>query len=302
MNIIITGGNGYLGSNVARRFLSKNHSVYIFSKNTSNIKDILPKINYHKITDKNPHPLQNEIAKFKPDLVFHFGWSGGNNHNDVNNPTQFYDNVESSITLINILKKLHKKPKFIGVGSFAEYGNQQKLISEDTLESPTNLYGLSKLTVKQYSEMLCKMYNIKWIWIRPCFIYGPGDVSTRLIPTLINKFKNNLPVNLDKCDTLIDYLYIDDFVNFVYDLSISSKEGVYNICSGKEYKLRDIIQLIHNLVSSKSIITFSKNIKYPFSQYICGDNSKVKSSTNLKSFTDIKEGLIKTIKNYSTNN
>ena len=302
MNIIITGGNGYLGSHMARKFLAENHSVYIFSKNTFNIKDILPKIKFHKVTNKNPHPLQNKISKFKPDLVFHFGWSGGNHHNDVHNPIQFYDNVKSSIELINTLKNLHKKPKFIGVGSFSEYGNQQKLINEDTLELPTNLYGLSKLTVKQYSKMLCEMYDIKWTWIRPCFIYGPGDVSTRLIPTLISKFKNNLPVNLDKCDTLIDYLYIDDFINFVYNLSTFSKEGVYNICSGKEYKLKDLIQLIHNLVSSESIITFSKNIKYPSSQYICGDNNKIKSLTNLKPLIDIKEGLIKTIKSYTTIN
>ena len=96
----------------------------------------------------------------------------------------------------------------------------------------------------------------------------------------------------------MDYLYIDDFVNFVYNLSISSKEGIYNICSGKEYKLKDLIQLIHSLVSSKSIITFSKNIEYPSSQYICGDNSKIKLLNNLKPLIDIKEGLIKTIKYY----
>lgn len=300
MNIIITGGNGYLGSSMARKFLSENHSVYIFSKNTFNIKDILSQVTFHKATNSNPHPTQNKITKFKPDLVFHFGWSGGNHHNDVNNPIQFYDNVESSIELVNLLKNLPKKPKFIGVGSFSEYGNQQNLISEETIESPTNLYGLSKLTVKQYSKMLCEMYNIDWTWIRPCYIYGPGDVSTRLIPTLINKFTNNISVDLDKCDTLIDYLYIDDFVNFVYNLSLSPNTGIYNICSGKEYKLKNLIKLVFDLVSSKSIITFSNNVEYPSSQYICGDNTKIKSVTNLKCSTDIKKGLVQTIKYFKS--
>ena len=134
-----------------------------------------------------------------------------------------------------------KKPKFIGVGSFAEYGPQNNIITEDTVELPLNLYGLSKLTFKKYSEMICEQYDIKWIWLRPCYVYGPKDVSTRLIPTLINKFLTNQPVKLDKCDTIIDYIYIDDFIRFIYKLSMSDNIGVYNVCSGKEYELKSII-------------------------------------------------------------
>ena len=72
--------------------------------------------------------------EFKPDLVFHFGWSGGNNHNDVNNPTQFYDNVESSITLINILKKLHFEiqVRYLFISKVIHYENKNTICPHKT--------------------------------------------------------------------------------------------------------------------------------------------------------------------------
>jgi dTDP-glucose 4,6-dehydratase len=306
MNIIVTGGNGFLGSNLVRKQLSNNHNLYVFSKNTNNITDIIQNIKFSCATNNELHLYKKEIQAFKPDIIFHFGWSGGNNYNSINELSQFNDNVSSTIELINMLSSFDKKVKFIGVGSFAEYGNQISMINENVNEAPINLYGLSKLTTKNYTEMLCKQYNIDWVWIRPCYVYGPHDVNTRLIPNLINKFLCNETVNLDKCDKLIDYIYIDDFVNFVYKVSMVNGDGVYNICSGNEYKLKELILQLHELTNSKSEIVFNQTIDKKYvSKYICGDNTKIKKITNLNTQTDLKTGLLKTInfyKNETTHN
>ena len=299
MNVIITGGNGFLGSNLVRKLLKHKHNIYVLSRNNYNLTDILSDIKFDFCENKDISLYSESIRNFQPDVVLHFGWSGGNNYNDVNSILQFENNVQYSIQLINILKDLPKLPKFIGVGSFAEYGIQTKLISESTNENPANLYGLSKLTFKKYSEILCKLYNIDWVWLRPCYVYGPGDVSTRLIPTTINKFLNHEPINLDKCDTIIDYIYVDDFTKFVYELLLSDNIGVYNICSGIEYELKYIISKIRSLTNSKSIIKFDNiDKKTSVSKYICGDNTKVKNATNMHKTTDLETGLITTINFY----
>jgi nucleoside-diphosphate-sugar epimerase len=299
MNILITGGNGFLGFNLVKKLLTEGHNIYVFSKNSNNLNSVLKNIKFTSASNKDFILYKKDIEDFSPDIVFHFGWSGGNNHKDTNNISQFYDNVSPSIDLINIIGNLSKKPKFIGVGSFAEYGEQENLIDENTFESPLNLYGLSKLTFKKYSETLCNQYGIKWVWIRPCYVYGPGDVSTRLIPTLINKFLNNQLVKLDKCDVIIDYIYIDDFTNFIYFLALSDYTGVYNICSGEEYELKYIISQLHNLANSESDIIFDDiNMKSSVSKYICGNNNKIKIATNINCEVDLKNGLIKTINYY----
>ena len=208
MNIIVTGGNGFLGSNVARKLLNENHNVYVISNNTNNIQDILPHIKYNsKYTD--------EIDNFQPDAVIHFGWKGGNKSQDADHINQFYDNMPMSLDLLMRLSSLPRKPKFIGVGSFAEYGDYAFPIKESDMERPLTLYGLTKLSLRNYTEMICLQRNLEWAWIRPCYIYGPGDVDTRLIPTLINKCLREESISLDACDKFIDYLYIEDFCKYV---------------------------------------------------------------------------------------
>ena len=298
MKFLITGGNGFLGSNIVRKLILENHDVYAFSNNTNNITDILSKIQFDYGHTKDILNFEDKILSFYPDVVIHCGWSGGNNYNDVNDLNQFYENIEPSINLLNLLNKLPIKPKFIGFGSFSEYGDIITQVNELTKEKPANLYGLSKYTFKNYSRFLCETYNMDWVWIRPCYIYGPYDVNTRLVPLLINKFLKNQDIILDECNKTIDYLYIDDFVNFIYKLTTINNTGIYNICSGEQYNLKHIINQIHTLSNSNSIITFNPELnsnRKLTSSYICGDNTKITITTNIQPSTNLEEGILKTI-------
>lgn len=296
MNVIVTGGNGFLGSNIVRRFLKDNHKLLVFSKNSNNILDIIGSIEYVSSDNESITLHKSVIERFKPDAVIHCGWFGGNSHKDIDDLRQFYDNLPSSMRFIELLNELENKPAFIGFGSFAEYGEIKHPINEYHFENPVNLYGLSKLTLKNYSSMLCKEFKMDWTWIRPCYIYGPNDVKTRLIQRLISKFIKNESVVLDECNSTVDYLYIDDFTNYVYQLVITKSTGVYNLCSGNQYRLRDIIQLIKGLTNSNSEVIFdkSKNRESVFN-YVCGNNGKIKSVVNTENVVDLINGLTKTI-------
>jgi nucleoside-diphosphate-sugar epimerase len=299
MRILITGGNGFLGSNIVRKLIKENHNLYVFSKSTNNIQDILDKIKFDFSSNNELVNFEEEIIKFSPEIVIHCGWSGGNSYQDVNDLNQLYENVEPSVKLLETLNQLPNKPKFIGFGSFSEYGNLPIPINENDTEQPINLYGLSKLTFKNYSKMLCDNYGMEWVWVRPCYIYGPNDVKTRLIPLLVNKLLNDQEIILDDCNKVIDYLYIDDFVNYFYSLTQNSSEGVYNICSGKQYNLKELILSIHNISESKSKITFNSELNRKFtSSHICGDNTKISTQSNHSPQVDINQGVLSTINYY----
>jgi nucleoside-diphosphate-sugar epimerase len=279
MKILVTGGNGFLGSDFVNKLQNENHQICLILRNTQNVRE--------------------KILKFCPEIVVHFSWDGGNKYESINDIKQF-DNVANGIELLNILNELQKKPKFIGIGSFSEYGTLKKPAIETDKEHPNNLYGLSKYTFKNYSKILCEKFDIKWVWVRPCYIYGPGDVSTRLIPKVINTIINNEKLELDSCDKIIDYLYISDFTNYLYALVINDRiDGIYNLCSGNQYNLRDVIYKICELMDSNDNITFnsmpSRNLTSPI---ICGNNKKIKKISNIKKLIGLKDGLIKTINYY----
>lgn len=282
MNILITGTNGFIGTSLVRR-LELSHKIYKLS-----YRDIFPDI-------------QSEIIKFKPDITIHCGWHGGNNYSDAYHIDQYNKNIPNSIKLLDVLKHINKEHTFIGFGTVFEYGNKNTLITENDLEIPVDLYGLSKLFLKNYSKTFCEINNIKWVWIRPFYTYGIGDVDTRLIPKVINNIISDKQLVFDKCDSTIDYLYIDDFIDAVEQLILSKTQGVYNICSNKQYKIKDIILTISKLLDYKKTIIFDENLNNNSKpKYMCGNNSKIKNTINWNPQIEIELGLSKII-NFKNN-
>jgi UDP-glucose 4-epimerase len=301
MNVIITGGNGFLGSSIVRKLIANHHNVLILSKNSNNVEDLLPRVDFISTDLSDICQLKPQIHAFAPDVVVHCAWRGGNNYNDVNSLSQF-DNIAQGIGLIEVLGSLPKRVKFIGFGSFAEYGNLLAPAKEIDREQPINHYGLSKYLLKDSSSLLCEKYDMKWGWIRPCYVYGPNDVNTRLIPTIITKLLRGVKVELDDCSKKIDYVFVDDFVNFAYSLILSDVDGVYNLCSGQQYELRDVISKIGLLMDKEDYITFSNvSTRTLTSPIICGDNSKIKKQSSIATLTSLDTGLVKTIEFYKQN-
>lgn len=300
MKILITGGNGFLGSNLAEYLLNKGHNVLVISRNNNNIYHLLDKIEFIQYNSEDYSVYENKIISYSPNVVIHCAWEGGNSYNDVNSLNQIYKNIPLSLGLLEIINKQQIKPKFIGFGSFVEYGILNTKAEEEQIESPINFYGLSKNIFKNISKLFCSQNNIKWNWVRPCYVYGPKDVSTRLIPSIINKLLKNESITLNSCDTVIDYLYIEDFCEALYTLINTDTEGIYNICSGKEYSLRYIIEFIQQNMSTSQNIIFDSSLDRKFSsKYMCGSNNKIINNTKWIPTTLLEEGLIKTIK-YNT--
>ena len=273
-NILITGGNGFLGSNLARMFLSKGYVIMIISNKSNNIIDILDKVKFIKYESFS---IQKEIIhKFSPDIIIHTAWEGGNAYANINSLKQF-DNISVGVELLNVISEMIVKPTFIGFGSFSEYGILTERAVESQPETPINMYGMAKYTFNQISKFICDKYKIRWVWIRPCYIYGNGDVITRLIPSTIVKLINGEDCLFDECNVTIDYLHIDDFCVAIQKIIETSQNGIFNICSSNEYSLKDIIHIIKNNITSISNIVFDKHYNRELlSKYICGSNDKLK--------------------------
>jgi len=295
MRILITGGNGFLGSNLVEH-LADNNELLVLSRSDNNIKHILNKIKYISVKEENYYLFEQSILDFNPEIVIHCAWQGGNSYADINNLDQVHKNVPLSLSLLEIINKQPNKAKFIGFGSFVEYGFLQEKAIESQIEKPVNFYGLTKNIFKRISELYCEQNNIYWLWIRPCYVYGPRDVPSRLIPSIINKILRKEELILNSCDTIIDYMYIDDFCKAVIQLINSQAIGVYNICSGEEYSLKDIITTIKDCIDTTYSIKFDPVLDRKFSsKYVCGSNAKLVTATQFNNSIKIKDGILQTI-------
>lgn len=281
MKILITGANGFLGSNITKLFIKNNFNILCISQNNNNLLPIINNIKFIKNIKNNYNDLESEILDFNPNIILHTAWYGGNKYKDVNHLDQYRINYELGLSLLEISNKLKNKSKFIGFGSFAEYGKISRRAKESQSDNPNTHYGMAKSSFKNISKLFCEQNNISWSWIRPCYVYGNGDVATRLIPSVITKLKNNEQITLNSCDTIIDYIHIDDFCSGVKNIIDYDLTGVYNICSGMEYNLKDILTFLESKTKNKIIFDATLNREYA-SKYICGSNEKLKSFTSWK--------------------
>jgi nucleoside-diphosphate-sugar epimerase len=241
--------------------------------------------------------LEPRIRAFAPDVVIHCAWEGGNNYASTKSSNQFHKNIPAIGELMEIIKRCGS-PHFIGIGSAAEYG-MQNCVTEMVREYPTSFYGTCKYMAKLYTQRFCETENVPWTWLRPFYTYGPDDVPTRLIPkTMITCLKKE-QVLLDECKSVVDYLYIDDFISAVDVIATQRKMGIFNVCSNQIYNIRDIVEKIAEMTDNKEKLVFGfspERADYP--SVISGINMKLIDCTGWRPKVNIDEGLVKTMEFY----
>jgi nucleoside-diphosphate-sugar epimerase len=290
MNILVTGANGFLGSNICN-LLSKNHNIYAASRTFT-------KLSKHNIvcirSEMSDYITLNETIKDnKIDTVIHCAWMGGNSSKDTNELWQT-ENISYSTILLEACAK-HKIKHFIGFGSSAEYGNQNTKFNEDTTCSPTTMYGVSKNCFKMISENYCKSNNILHSWIRPVYTYGPNDVETRLIPKVILSLLKNQNLTLNKCSAVVDYLYVEDFAKAVKIIVEEKLQGNYTVCSDGEIDIRNVVTSIYNKINPSCVLNFDDEIEEIGPKSVCGTSQKLRSVSNWFPEIDFEQGLEQTI-------
>lgn len=291
MKILITGSNGFLGSNICR-ILSKNHEVIALSRkfhsiNFSNVTKVA-----FDMTDFET--LEKTFKEHQPDYVIHCAWIGANSSKEVNELWQI-DNINLSSNILKLCQKYNVK-NFMGIGSSSEFGDCKTKFNENSFCKPHNMYGISKYAFKLISENFCHQNNINYVWVRPVFTYGPNDVETRLVPKTIISFLNNQNLKLNSCQTVVDYLYIDDFCSGIEEILNNNITGNVIISSNQETQVKSLVETIYNKISPNSELIFDPSLDDKTPKYICGTSEKLLRLTKWKPNISLDLGLDNTIK------
>ena len=299
MNVIITGATGFIGSSIFKLFLSKGHSVTILSRTNSSYTRIdkiknIDNFVYDSLLDKKTIDF---LIKKKPDVFIHCAWMGvgGEDRNEI---YQIRNNLVLTMDSVELAYKTNCQ-HWIGLGSQAEYGNQNKTLTEDAITIPTTLYGKAKLSAGIAALGICDAYKIKGTWARVFSTYGPGDSPKWFIPYIIGEFIQNKVPQLTKCEQIWDYLYVEDAADAIYAIAKESCQGIYNLGSGNVLKLKDVVELIKKELKSSLSPNYGA-IDYRDDQvmHLEANISKLKKNAKWQPKTSIEEG-IKNVINYN---
>ena len=294
--ILITGGTGFIGYNLANKCLKLNWSVTSLSSKKPKKNRKLKKVKYLICDISNKKSLKKKINT-KYDYVVNL--AGYVDHsNKLKTMKSHYDGCKNISQFF--LKSRIKK--FIQIGSCIEYGKISSPQKENNInkQKTYSIYGTSKLLSTKFLLRLKKEFNFPVSILRLYLVYGPNQDENRVIPITI---KNAIRDKNFDCSSGLqyrDFLYIDDLINAIFKTlkNKNSSGEIFNIGSGKPIQVKSLILSICKIIGygkpKFGMIKFRKDeIKrlYP-------SIDKAKRILGWKPSVNINLGLKKTIKYY----
>lgn len=322
--IAVTGGAGFIGSHVVRRFVNAYPDYHIFNLdaltyagNLENLKDIdqFPNYTFIKADITNAAEIEKIFAEHQFDSVIHLA---AESHVDrsISNPIDFVmTNVVGTVILLNNFKKYGntESGRFYHVSTDEVYGTlgDEGKFTESTPYSPNSPYSASKASSDHFVRAYHETYKLPVVLSNCSNNYGSHHFPEKLIPLMINNIKNKKPLPVyGKGENIRDWLYVEDHALAIDTIFHNGRLGeTYNIGGNNEWKNIDLVKEICKIMDSKlnraageseQLITYvTDRAGHDFRYAI--DASKLQNELGWNPTVKFSEGFEKTIDWYLTN-
>jgi len=313
---IVTGGLGFIGSNLIEFLLNKGHFVINIDKisyasNFYNTNKFKKSKNYrfYKSDIGNKKKLIFLIKKYKPICIFNLAAETHVDRSIDNTESFIKSNINSVQFLLDVLVK-YKKTKLIHISTDEVYGNIKGNLraNENFPYNPQNPYAATKASSDHLIRSYINTFKINAIITNCCNNYGPRQNPEKLIPKMIFNLLNgqNLPIYA-KGKNSREWIYVLDHCKALYRVFQKGKIGeTYNIGSNNNLRNIDLVKKIISIYKNKKKLRLNSKIQYvkdrPGHDLRYALNSK-KINTKLKwrNEIDIEQGLLMTLDWYQNN-
>ena len=323
--ILITGGAGFIGSHVVRRFVKKypdykivNLDNLTYAGNLANLRDIEKEPNYEFVkADITAGELMKALfKKYRFDGVIHLA---AESHVDrsISSPMEFiYANIVGTVNLLNAARAVWEDfsgKRFYHISTDEVYGSlgATGFFYEDTAYDPRSPYSASKASSDHLVRAYNHTYGLPTVISNCSNNYGPFQFPEKLVPLAIHNIKNNKLVPVyGKGENIRDWLFVEDHANAIDLIYHEGKIAeTYNIGGHNEWKNIDLIHLLCEIMDRKlkrsagtsaNLITYVKDRAGHDLRYAI-DSGKIQKELGWKPSLQFAEGLEKTVEWYLTN-
>jgi nucleoside-diphosphate-sugar epimerase len=309
MKYLVTGGAGFIGSNIVKELLGQGHEVRVLdSFATGKRENILP-----LMANPNLTMIEGDLRSFHivraavkgVDYVLHQG-ALPSVPRSINDPITSNDvNILGTLNILEAAKEF-KVQRVICASSSSIYGNSETLPKVETMPvNPMSPYALTKYAQERYCQIFYQLYGLETVSLRYFNVFGPNQDPTSQYSAVIPKFiklidQDKEPVIYGDGSQSRDFTYVENniWANIQACIAEKAPGEAINIACGERYTLLDLVNMINDILG--------KNIEPRFEAERPGDVKhslagidKAKSILNYQVITDFRQGLEKTIRFYT---
>jgi UDP-glucose 4-epimerase len=253
MKILVTGGAGFIGSQIIDLLLAEGHTPIILDNLSNGREENVP--NGVKIYRKNllSDKVERIFEKEKPDIVMHLAAQVSVAKSLENPAEDAAVNVLGTVKLLEYSIKYDVK-KFIFSSSSAVFGYTNEVIHEESSTSPISFYGTSKLVSETYIKLFNRLYNLPYTILRYANVYGPrqrsdgeGGVISIFIEQLLN---NETPIIFGDGNQTRDFVYVEDVARANLLAITNADNQVLNISTNTQTSINLLYTLLSNQIHS----------------------------------------------------
>ena len=301
MNILVTGGAGFIGSNLVDRLVEEGHKVVVIDNlSTGKIENVHSKAKFYKLDICNKK-IRDIFKSEKIEVVYHKA-AQIDVQKSIEDP--IFDgkvNILGTINVLEACKKANVK-KIIYPSSAAVYGEPKYLgIDENHPTCPISYYGISKFTPENYIKTYSKFYDIDYTIFRYSNAYGirqdPKGEGGVIAIFMQKLFKGESPTIFGDGSATRDFIYIDDIIEANIKALHKGSREVFNIGTGVATSIKELFYIMKEIMGADVKVKYGKeregDIKNSFFNI-----DKAEEKLNWIPKYRLEEGLYKTIKYY----
>ena len=251
--ILVSGGFGFIGTNLINHLLKKGFEIGVIDfVNNNKFKNITKYIG-----DISDYDFVNKtILDFQPNIVFHLA---GFKHRSVNVKDirlSLESNLIGSLNIYESLLSLPNLKSVVTLGTADEYGTKTPFFEESSVEKPISPYGFSKLCATKLAIYFYQNYNLPISVLRPTIAYGPNQGLDMFIPALINSLIREKKFEMTPGNQKRDFIFISDLIDVMFKVSQNNKlKGeILNVGSGKSIMLKDVAMIIASYLKKENLL------------------------------------------------